>query len=314
MEFLEGAWDQPDEGIWEVRGPRRHFTHSKVLAWVAFDRAVQAVERFARPGPGRPVAAGARGDPRGGLPRGVQRRAELVHAGVRVGRARCVDAADPDSRLPPGRRPARHRHDRCDRARPDARRLRRAVQAEGAKRRRRSPRRRRRVPAVLVLARRRAADAGPRRRRARALRDSSSASRTTSACSRRSTTRPRSGCSATSRRRSRTSASSTRRTTSRTTTGPMHQRSRRGAESFSGGRSDGRAGAPRVTSASLAALRASGPSETSSDDEQVDVAAVPLELAAREDQRLAAHDRPVLLVDLRRHDQVRPGRARPRAA
>ena len=51
MEFLEGAWDQPDEGIWEVRGPRRHFTHSKVLAWVAFDRAIQAVERFARPGP-----------------------------------------------------------------------------------------------------------------------------------------------------------------------------------------------------------------------------------------------------------------------
>jgi GH15 family glucan-1,4-alpha-glucosidase len=51
MEFLEGAWDQPDEGIWEVRGPRRHFTHSKVLAWVAFDRAVEAVERWDRPGP-----------------------------------------------------------------------------------------------------------------------------------------------------------------------------------------------------------------------------------------------------------------------
>jgi GH15 family glucan-1,4-alpha-glucosidase len=51
IDFLEGAWDQPDEGIWEVRGPRRHFTHSKVLAWVAFDRAVQAVERFALPGP-----------------------------------------------------------------------------------------------------------------------------------------------------------------------------------------------------------------------------------------------------------------------
>jgi GH15 family glucan-1,4-alpha-glucosidase len=51
MEFLEGAWNQPDEGIWEVRGPRRHFTHSKVLAWVAFDRAVDAVERWDRPGP-----------------------------------------------------------------------------------------------------------------------------------------------------------------------------------------------------------------------------------------------------------------------
>jgi GH15 family glucan-1,4-alpha-glucosidase len=51
MEFLEGAWDQPDDGIWEVRGTRRHFTHSKVLAWVAFDRAVEAVERWDRPGP-----------------------------------------------------------------------------------------------------------------------------------------------------------------------------------------------------------------------------------------------------------------------
>jgi GH15 family glucan-1,4-alpha-glucosidase len=51
MDFLEGAWDRPDEGIWEVRGPRRHFTHSKVLAWVAFDRAVQGVERFGLRGP-----------------------------------------------------------------------------------------------------------------------------------------------------------------------------------------------------------------------------------------------------------------------
>jgi GH15 family glucan-1,4-alpha-glucosidase len=51
MDFLEGAWEDPDEGIWEVRGPRRHFTHSKVLAWVAFDRAVDTVERWALPGP-----------------------------------------------------------------------------------------------------------------------------------------------------------------------------------------------------------------------------------------------------------------------
>jgi GH15 family glucan-1,4-alpha-glucosidase len=51
MEFLEGVWDQPDEGIWEVRGERRHFVHSKVLAWAAFDRAVEAVERFDRQGP-----------------------------------------------------------------------------------------------------------------------------------------------------------------------------------------------------------------------------------------------------------------------
>src|SRR2546430_10579671 len=51
LRYLEDAWKEPDEGIWEVRGGRRHFTHSKVMAWVAFDRGVQAVERFGRPGP-----------------------------------------------------------------------------------------------------------------------------------------------------------------------------------------------------------------------------------------------------------------------
>ncbi|MDQ3946446.1 MAG: glycoside hydrolase family 15 protein [Actinomycetota bacterium] len=51
LESLEGRWREPDEGIWEVRGPRRHFTHSKVMAWVAADRAVKAVERFGLDGP-----------------------------------------------------------------------------------------------------------------------------------------------------------------------------------------------------------------------------------------------------------------------
>jgi GH15 family glucan-1,4-alpha-glucosidase len=44
LSFLEKHWDEPDEGIWEVRGPRRHFVYSKVMAWVAFDRAVTAVK------------------------------------------------------------------------------------------------------------------------------------------------------------------------------------------------------------------------------------------------------------------------------
>jgi GH15 family glucan-1,4-alpha-glucosidase len=48
---LERVWSQPDEGLWEVRGPRQHFTHSKVMAWVAFDRAVKAVESFGLAGP-----------------------------------------------------------------------------------------------------------------------------------------------------------------------------------------------------------------------------------------------------------------------
>lgn len=48
LEFLETKWKEPDEGIWEVRGPRRHFTHSKVMAWVAMDRAVKDAESFAQ--------------------------------------------------------------------------------------------------------------------------------------------------------------------------------------------------------------------------------------------------------------------------
>lgn len=51
LDFLEGNWQEPDEGLWEVRGDRRHFTHSKVMAWVAFDRAVRAVEQFGQDGP-----------------------------------------------------------------------------------------------------------------------------------------------------------------------------------------------------------------------------------------------------------------------
>jgi GH15 family glucan-1,4-alpha-glucosidase len=51
LETLEQTWTDPDEGIWEVRGPRRHFTHSKVFAWVAFDRAVKSVEQYGLAGP-----------------------------------------------------------------------------------------------------------------------------------------------------------------------------------------------------------------------------------------------------------------------
>jgi len=46
MEALEEKWDQPDEGIWEVRGPRRHFTHSKMMAWVALDRSLRDAEKY----------------------------------------------------------------------------------------------------------------------------------------------------------------------------------------------------------------------------------------------------------------------------
>jgi len=50
-EYLEAHWRDPDDGIWEVRGPRRHFVHSKVMAWVAFDRMIKAIQRYKVDGP-----------------------------------------------------------------------------------------------------------------------------------------------------------------------------------------------------------------------------------------------------------------------
>ncbi len=49
--WLEEHWRLPDAGIWEVRGPQRHFTHSKIMAWVGFDRAIRTAEEFGRGGP-----------------------------------------------------------------------------------------------------------------------------------------------------------------------------------------------------------------------------------------------------------------------
>jgi GH15 family glucan-1,4-alpha-glucosidase len=51
LEYLEGAWHEPDDGIWEVRGGRQHFTHSKVMAWFAFSCAVASAEQFSLPAP-----------------------------------------------------------------------------------------------------------------------------------------------------------------------------------------------------------------------------------------------------------------------
>jgi GH15 family glucan-1,4-alpha-glucosidase len=51
LDYLESNWSEPDNGIWEMRGPPRHFTYSKVMAWVAFDRAVKAITNFGLEGP-----------------------------------------------------------------------------------------------------------------------------------------------------------------------------------------------------------------------------------------------------------------------
>ncbi|WP_149830077.1 glycoside hydrolase family 15 protein [Streptomyces tailanensis] len=51
LDHLEQAWREPDQGLWEMRGAPRHYTHSKVMCWVAFDRAVRMAENHGRPGP-----------------------------------------------------------------------------------------------------------------------------------------------------------------------------------------------------------------------------------------------------------------------
>ncbi len=93
LDHLETVWREPDEGIWEVRGPRRHFTFSKVMAWVAFDRAVQERRSLRPRRAGRSLARAGHRDPRGGLPARLRRRAQLLRAVLRVAPARCELAA-----------------------------------------------------------------------------------------------------------------------------------------------------------------------------------------------------------------------------
>jgi GH15 family glucan-1,4-alpha-glucosidase len=52
VEYLEAVWDKPDNGIWEIRGERKHFTHSKMMAWVAFNRGARAIDELGLDGPG----------------------------------------------------------------------------------------------------------------------------------------------------------------------------------------------------------------------------------------------------------------------
>jgi len=51
LEYLTRIWREPDQGIWEMRGPAQHFTYSKVMAWVAFDRSIKSAENFGLEGP-----------------------------------------------------------------------------------------------------------------------------------------------------------------------------------------------------------------------------------------------------------------------
>ena len=159
---------EPDEGIWEVRGERRHFAHSKVMAWVAFDRAVRTVELFGTTGPVERWRELRDRDPPRGLRARLRRRARHVHAVLRLARARRGDADDPARRLPAAGRRAGDRHGRGDPA--GAVRDGFVLRYDTARGRRRPAAGRGRVPALLVLARRLPHADRPPRRGARALR------------------------------------------------------------------------------------------------------------------------------------------------
>lgn len=75
LEFLERTWTEPDEGIWEVRGPRRQFVHSKVMAWVAFDRAIRLAESGW-------LGASLDAEPGAGLPARWRAVRDAIHAQV----------------------------------------------------------------------------------------------------------------------------------------------------------------------------------------------------------------------------------------
>ena len=109
---LEQRWREPDEGIWEVRGRTRQFTHSKVMAWVAFDRGIRLIEELGRDGPlerWRAVRDEIHAEV---LEQGYDARARLVRAVLRVAPARCEPAHDPALRLPPAGGSACPRHAR----------------------------------------------------------------------------------------------------------------------------------------------------------------------------------------------------------
>ena len=206
LEWLVEGWRLEDAGIWEVRGPNRHFTHSKVMAWVAFDRAIRFHEEFDREGPVD-------------LWRSLR---DEIHAEVlqrawseeKQAFTQSYDSTDLDASvlLMPlvGFLPATD-----PRMVSTVEAIRRELTVEGldpslpapGRGRRRAAGRRGRLSPLLVLARQRA-----RRSRAGTTRPVSCSSAcstcaTTSACSRRSTTRTSTGSSATSRRRSRISRS-----------------------------------------------------------------------------------------------------------
>ena len=207
MEHLEGNWDQPDNGLWEMRGARRHFTHSKVMAWVAADRMATAVRTHR--------------ELHGPADRWEALR-DTIHADVlahgydadRNTFTQSYDAPGLDASLlmiprvgflAPDRSPSPGHH-RRDPERAHRGRLRQALRHHQL--RRRTHRRRRAVPGLLVLARRRPAPGRPAAPKPPSCSNGSCSSATTSGCSAKNGTPTPAANSATPPKRSATSPSS----------------------------------------------------------------------------------------------------------
>ena len=123
LSHLEQVWRQPDEGIWEVRGPRQQFTYSKVMAWVAFDRAVRDAEEFGLDGPVDRWREYCATDSRTtSARRASTRSSDSLRPGLWLAPSRRQPAALADHGLPAARRPPGARHGGGDRAAPDGRR------------------------------------------------------------------------------------------------------------------------------------------------------------------------------------------------
>ena len=171
MKFLESHWQEPDEGIWEVRGGRKNFTHSKMMAWLGVPSG-GAIDRrgwFARERRARALEESPRPNPSGSLRARLQPESESVYPVLRERRARRQSADDADDRVSPDRRRARAQYHRCDRAGSAGARFRAALPAGGGKCRW-AARRRRRVSALLVLVRHLPEFAWAQRRSARTFR------------------------------------------------------------------------------------------------------------------------------------------------
>ena len=102
LEFLETGWERPDEGIWEMRGPRRHFVHSKMMAWVAVDRAIKSAEQgwFSGDIARWKTLRNTIHEP--GMPAGLRCGPEFLCAVLRLQTSRRQSPHDASGRLPSG--------------------------------------------------------------------------------------------------------------------------------------------------------------------------------------------------------------------